>query len=132
MRLPTTPPSSAFRSWISASVFRLSRGRRKFVASPYQFAFRPAWRARLGRIPGVHSIVWILAITAALMRRATLNRRASSQCGYFVLSRAQIALCSLTNSVCSMLVPTHQLRTKPVSSTPSLPVGSRPSASIRS
>ena len=37
--------------------------------------------ALLGRMAGVHSIEWILAITAALMSRATLKRRLSSQSG---------------------------------------------------
>ncbi len=52
-------------------------------------------RPGLGRIAGVHSTVWIFAITAALTSRATLKRRVSSQSGWAAFRRSQIALCSL-------------------------------------
>ena len=51
------------------------------VNKPYQLTFSPVSSAGLGRIAGVHSMEWILAITAALISRATLKRRLSSQSG---------------------------------------------------
>jgi len=38
-------------------------------------------RPGFGRMAGVHSTVWILAMTAAFIRRATLNSRLSFHCG---------------------------------------------------
>ena len=51
------------------------------MAKPYQLAFAPRSTIRLGKTAGTHSIVWILAMTAALIRRATLYSRSSSQSG---------------------------------------------------
>ena len=44
---------------------------------------------------------------------------------------SQTALCSRTKRVCSIDRPTHQLRLKPVSSTPVLSTGSVPSLFTR-
>ena len=95
---------------------------------PYQLELRPIVRPWFGRIAGVHSIEWILAITAALTSRATLNSRLSSQSGYARFRWSQMALCSRANSVCSIATPTHQLRIIPLSSTPLAPSGRVPSS----
>ena len=85
-----------------------------------------------GRIAGVHSTVWILAISAALTRRACWNSRSSSQVGKSCFRRSQMALCSSANSACSRLRPTHEFSVKPVisrrliGSTSELAVGRRP------
>ena len=81
MGLPTTPPISGLRTLMSATVLRCLPAWNRLVSSPYQLALRPASRPGLGRMAGVHSTLWILAMTAALIRRATLNSRLSSHVG---------------------------------------------------
>jgi hypothetical protein len=95
---------------------------------PYQLALRPIASRSFGNTAGVHSTEWIFAMTAALTRRATLNRRSSSQSGWKYLRWSQMALCSRTNRLCSIACPTHQLRLKPVSSTRCAFNGSLPSS----
>ena len=51
-------------------------------SAPYQLAFIAALEHRVWRgCPGVHSTVWILAISAELTRRAVRNSCSSSQVG---------------------------------------------------
>ena len=60
------------------------RGRRLFAhagSAPYQLAFIASFSTGLARMPGVHSTVWIFAISAELTSRAVRNRRSSSQVG---------------------------------------------------
>ena len=51
------------------------------VTSPYQLRVHAVEQASLGRIAGVHSTVWILAMTAALTSRAVWKSASSSQSG---------------------------------------------------
>ena len=62
--------------------------------SPYQFARMPNFVVGWAMIAGVHSTVWILAISAALIRRALSNSCSSVQSGCSAASRSAIALCS--------------------------------------
>jgi hypothetical protein len=93
-------------------------------------------------MPGVHSTVWIFAISALLISHAVSNRRWSSQPGFSRLSTSQIALCSLVNSVCRHERPNQKFSLKPAlsspgssgsgSSRPSAPIFSFPSLNVRS
>ena len=67
-------------------------------APPVRLSCRSS-SAGCDRIAGVHSTVWIFAISAALTMRAQSNRRSPSQSGLKRLSSSQIALCSRANSV---------------------------------
>jgi hypothetical protein len=50
-------------------------------SAPYQFACIAAFSAGVARMPGVHSTVWIFAISALLTSRARRNSSSSSHCG---------------------------------------------------
>src|SRR4051794_3839373 len=91
-------------------------------------------RAGVLTMPGVHSTVWILAMSAELISHAVSNSRWSSQPGFSRLSTSQIALCSLVNSVCRHDRPNQKFSLKPLRSTPgwSGSSGRRPSGSMRS
>ena len=67
-----------------------------------------------GRIAGVHSTVWIFAISAELISRALSNSCSSVQSGAACASRSQMWLCSSVNSVWSIARPIHQLSVKPL------------------
>jgi len=92
---------------------------------PHQLASSPFFDVRCARSVGVHSISWILAISAALISRAVWNSCSSSQAGYSARRRSQMALCSYVNRWWNRLRPTHQLSLKPVTSMP-LSSASRP------
>jgi len=76
---------------------------------PYQFEFSPVVRASgWGRMAGVHSTEWILAISAALMSRATFETgKSSSQWGVRLMQHdGQMAFVfHARKRVCSMLRP---------------------------
>ena len=99
---------------------------------PDQFTFMANHSAGALTMPGVHSTVWIFAISAELISQAVSNSRWSSQPGFSRLSTSQIALCSLVNSVCRQDRPNHQFSLKPVRSMPrcSGSSGRRPPGSI--
>ena len=67
---------------------------------------------------GVHSTVWILAVSAAVISRARSNSSWSDQDGCSTRSALAIALCSSVNSVCIRSRPSHQLPLTPVTGTP--------------
>ena len=66
---------------------------------PYQFARMPNFVVGCAMIAGVHSTVWIFAISAAVIRRALANSSSSVQSGCSDASRSAIALCSRVKSV---------------------------------
>ncbi len=126
--LPTIPPSSLLVMGMSSSTCLRSPPNSE-VTSPNQLARIPSTRLSLGRIAGVHSMVWMRAISAALTSRAVWKSASSSQSGYASASRSAMALCSRTNRVCSIASPSHQLRTNPDRSVPvSGSSGSEPSS----
>ena len=96
---PGMPPSSP-----SARGRRSHRGQRG-PSRPDQFACIAAWTVGWARMAGVHSTVWILAITAAFTSRAVWNRRSSSQPGWRAARWSQMALCSRANRSCSSARP---------------------------
>jgi hypothetical protein len=94
---------------------------KRLDSSPYQLPLIPSLRMRFGSTAGVHSTVWIFAITAALTRRAFWNRSSSAIAGYFDRSMSTMALCSLAKRVCRKERPRCQVRfTRPERSTPVL------------
>ena len=98
---------------------------------PYQFARMAAATVGWGTSAGVHSTVWIFAITAAVIRRAVSKSRWSVQSGCRAASMSQTALCSRAKSVCITERPAHQLPLTPVRSTPlRSSTGSSPSSPI--
>ena len=103
---------------ISESPRRPKRSLRFWPKMPDQFTFMANHSAGVLTIPGVHSIVWIFAISAELISHPVSNSRWSSQPGFSRLSMSQIALCSLVNSVCRHESPNHQFSLKPLRSTP--------------
>ena len=126
--LPTMPPSSRLVIGMSSSTCLRSPPKSE-VTRPNQLACMPSSRLSLGRMAGVHSSVWMRAISPTLISRAVWKSASSSQSGYFSASMSAIALCSLTNTVLNMPRPSHQLRMKPVRSAPvSSSTGSSPSS----
>ena len=67
-------------------------------------------------IAGVHSTVWIFAISAAVIRRAFAKSSSSVQRGCSAASRSQIALCSRVKSVCRSASPSQKFPATPVRS----------------
>lgn len=66
--------------------FSLSRPQTSLMGAsrrPPQLAFMAICSAGLGRIAGVHSIVWILAISAAFTSRAVWKIRSSGHSSWF-------------------------------------------------
>ena len=78
--LPTIPPSSRLVMGMSSSTC-LRSPPNSDVTRPNQFACMPLSSASLGRMAGVHSMVWMRAISAALTRRAVWKSASSSQSG---------------------------------------------------
>ena len=112
--LPTRPTSRCSRS----------------PSSPHQLARMPIFSAGWAMIAGVHSTVWILAISAELTSWAVPKSSSSLICGCCFFNASQIALCSRVKSVCSMPRPIHQFSLNPVIAVPVLvSSGSRPSCS---
>ena len=68
------PPIISVPTW--PNFCRTQRGR-----TPYQLAFIARSSTGLARIPGVHSTVWIFAISAELTSRAVRKSCSSSQVG---------------------------------------------------
>ncbi len=75
--------------------------------------------ALVARIAGVHSTVWILAISAGDDQpRGVVDRDRRSTADNDAAVPRTAVLCSRANSVCSVLSPIHQLWLKPVTSMP--------------
>ena len=74
---------------------------------PYQFARMPNFVVGCAMIAGVHSTVWIFAISAALIRRALLEQLVVVQSRMLGGQPAAIALCSRAKSVCSSASPSQ-------------------------
>lgn len=75
--LPMIPaPASMSIALVRNRVAAIHSGR-----APYQFACMPVCSTGVARMPGVHSTVWILAISAALISRAVRNSFSSPQDG---------------------------------------------------
>ena len=100
------PPSTSF-------VLRLPS---RLPRIPYQFARMPNCVVGWAMIAGVHSTVWIFAISAALIRRAFSKSSSSVQSGCSAASRSEIALCSRVKSVCRSARPSQKLPATPVRS----------------
>jgi hypothetical protein len=96
--MPLTTSSEPSRP--NASVMRAP-------ARPDQFAFMAIRVVGWLITAGVHSTVWILAITATLIRRARWKSSSSDHDGYSRFSASQIALCSSTKSEPIRLSPSH-------------------------
>ena len=90
---------------ISLPLSRPNRLWTRSPSSPNQLARIPATVVGLLITAGVHSTVWILASSAESTRRARWNSSSSDQVALAALSRSQIALCSLLNTVMSMAMP---------------------------
>ena len=119
---------------ISESPRRPKRSLIDWPRTPDQLTFMANHNAGVLTMPGVHSTVWIFAISAELMSHAVSKSRWSSQVGFSRLSTSQIALCSFVNSVCRHDSPNHQFSLKPARSMPSWfgSPGRRPFGSILS
>jgi hypothetical protein len=102
-------------------------------ARPHQLTIMAFSLVGWAMIAGVHSTVWIFAMSAALMSRARWYSWSSVHVGYSALSRSQIALCSFMNSVCSSARPSQKLPATSAMSSPSCrSAGGSPSGPIRS
>jgi hypothetical protein len=83
---------------------------------PHQFARIAYFVVGCAMIAGVHSTVWIFAISAAVTRRALSKSRSSDQSGFSAARRSAIALCSRVKSVCRSARPSQKLPATPVRS----------------
>ena len=117
---------------ISESLSRPKSRWSRSPASPHQFARSAIWVVGWLITAGVHSVVWILAMRAALTSRAFSNRWSSDHDGYSARSRSQIALCSRVNSVWSMVSPSQKPGTMAGLCSGSVGSGTSPSGPTRS
>jgi hypothetical protein len=85
--------------------------------SPHQLAFMASLVVGWAMMAGVHSTVWIFAMSAALISRARSKIWSSDHWRYSARRRSQMALCSREKSVCSSPRPTQKLPATPDRST---------------
>ncbi len=81
---------------------------RRSPSRPYQLACMAATVVGWLMTAGVHSTVWILAISAAVISRARWKSSSSDQAGYASCNASQMALCSRRKTRCIMARPSQK------------------------